>query len=47
MFKSNRRLTFLQNVVNDILQKIGCNMMLFQELEYLLKYIIVNGNISG
>lgn len=33
--------------VNDVLQKIGRNMLLFQELEYLLKHIILNGNISG
>lgn len=33
--------------VNEVLQKIGRNMMLFQELEYLLKHIILTGNISG
>lgn len=37
----------LQDLVNDILRKIGRNMMLFQELEHLLKYVIAYGNISG
>lgn len=32
--------------LDEVLKKIGRNMMLFQELEYLLKHIILNGNIS-
>lgn len=39
---------WLANIsVDDVLKKIGRNMLLFQELEYLLKHIILNGNISG
>lgn len=37
----------LQDLVNDILRKIGRNIMLFQELEHLLKAVIAGGNISG
>jgi hypothetical protein len=37
----------LEDSVNEVLRKIGRNLMLFQQLEYLLKYIIANGNISG
>ncbi|NMH61015.1 OST-HTH/LOTUS domain-containing protein [Alteromonas ponticola] len=33
--------------VNEVQQKIGRNMLLFQQLEYLLKHIVLNGNISG
>lgn len=32
---------------DEVLQKIGRNMMLFQQLEHLLKCIIANGSISG
>lgn len=32
---------------NEALRKIGRNVMLFQQLEQLLKFIITNGSISG
>lgn len=32
---------------DEVLRKIGRNMLLFQQLEHLLKYIIANGNFSG
>ncbi|GAA0856307.1 OST-HTH/LOTUS domain-containing protein [Aliiglaciecola litoralis] len=37
----------LKDLVDDVLRKIGRNMMLFQHLEYLLKYVVANGNWSG
>lgn len=37
----------LKDAVNEVLRKIGRNLMLFQQLEYQLKYIVANGNISG
>lgn len=37
----------LKDAVNEVLRKIGRNLMLFQQLEYRLKYIVANGNISG
>jgi hypothetical protein len=37
----------LEEAVDEVLKNIGRNMMLFQQLETLLKYIIANGNISG
>ncbi len=37
----------LEDSVNEVLRKIGRNMMLFQQLESLLKHIVTNGNFSG
>jgi len=37
----------LEDSVNEVLRKIGRNMMLFQQLEYLLKFIVANGKVSG
>mgnify|MGYP003625409837 CR=1 len=37
----------LKDLVADVLRKIGRNMMLFQQLEHLLKFIVANGNLSG
>lgn len=37
----------LEDSINEAFRKIGRNMMLFQQLEYLLKFVIANGNISG
>jgi hypothetical protein len=37
----------LKEAVNEVLRKIGRNLMLFQQLEYKLKYIVANGNIAG
>jgi hypothetical protein len=36
----------IENSVNEVLRKIGRNMMLFQQLEGLLKLIIINGSMS-
>jgi hypothetical protein len=37
----------LEESVNDIFRKIGRNVMLFQNLEYLLKYLVATSSISG
>lgn len=37
----------LKDSVDEVLRKIGRNIMLFQELEHLLKFIVVNGELSG
>lgn len=37
----------LADHVNEVHRKIGRNMMLFQEFEYLLKFILANGSFSG
>lgn len=37
----------LEDSANEVLRKIGRNMILFQKFEYLLKYIVANGNFSG
>ncbi len=37
----------LEDSVNEVLRKIGRNMMLFQQFEHLLKLIIANGKLSG
>jgi hypothetical protein len=37
----------LKDAVNEVLRKTGRNLMLFQQLEHQLKYIVANGNISG
>lgn len=37
----------LENTKNEVLRKIGRNMLRFQEVEHLLKFIIANGNIEG
>lgn len=37
----------LEDSVNEVFRKIGRNMMLFQQLESLLKYLVTNGNFSG
>jgi hypothetical protein len=36
-----------ENSINEVLRKIGRNMMLFQQFEYLLKFIVTNGKLSG
>jgi hypothetical protein len=35
----------LKDLVADVLRKIGRNMMLFQQLEHLLKFIVANGRL--
>lgn len=37
----------LEDSVNEVFRKIGRNIMLFQQLESLLKYLVINSNISG
>ena len=37
----------LEDAKNEILRKIGRNMLLFQEMEKYLKFLIVNGKIEG
>ena len=37
----------LEDSVNEVLRKIGRNMLLFQNVEHLLKFIIANGSFSG
>jgi len=37
----------LENAKNEVLRKIGRNMLIFQQLEYMFKYLAANGNISG
>jgi hypothetical protein len=36
-----------EELVNDVLRKIGRNVVLFQQLEQLLKFVVANGNLSG
>jgi len=37
----------LENVRNEVLRKIGRNLVLFQQVEHILKYLIANGQFSG
>jgi len=37
----------LEKANNEVLRKIGRNMLLFQQVEHMLKYIVANGNYSG
>lgn len=37
----------LESHVNEVLRKIGRNILLFQEFEYLLKHIVAKGSFSG
>lgn len=37
----------LQESVNEVLRKIGRNVILYQEFEYLLKFIVANGSLAG
>jgi hypothetical protein len=37
----------LETARNEVLRKIGRNMLLFQQVEHMLKFLIANGNISG
>ncbi len=36
-----------EEFVDDVLRKIGRNVVLFQQLEQLLKFVVANGNLSG
>jgi hypothetical protein len=37
----------LEDAKNEVLRKIGRNVLLFQQMEKLLKFLIVNGKIAG
>ncbi|HDU8571232.1 TPA: hypothetical protein RG687_001002 [Vibrio parahaemolyticus] len=37
----------LDNLVREVQRKIGRNILMFQQLELLLKYVVANGKISG
>ena len=37
----------LEKAKNEVLRKIGRNMLLFQQVEHMLKYLIANGQFSG
>ncbi len=36
-----------ETFVDDVLRKVGRNVILFQQLEQLLKFVVANGNLSG
>lgn len=48
-FNKDRGGAILENegFVDDLLRKVGRNVVLFQELEQLLKYVIANGSFTG
>lgn len=37
----------LEKAKNEVLRKIGRNLVLFQQVEHMLKYLIANGQFSG
>ena len=37
----------IDDLFGEVQRKIGRNILLFQQLEYLLKYIVANGQYSG
>lgn len=37
----------LETPLDEVLKKIGRNVMLFQNLEHLLKYLVAHSSISG
>jgi hypothetical protein len=37
----------LENVRNEVLRKIGRNMLLYQQVEHMFKYLVANGRIEG
>jgi hypothetical protein len=36
-----------EEFVDDVLRKVGRNVVLFQQLEQLLKFVVANGNLTG
>lgn len=44
---SNGESLINEESVNDVLRKVGRNVVLFQQLEQLLKFVVANGNLSG
>lgn len=37
----------LEAIKNEVMRKIGRNMLLFQQMEHMLKFLIVHGNFAG
>jgi len=37
----------LEKLKNEVLRKIGRNVMLFQQMEHLLKFLVANGTSSA
>lgn len=37
----------LEKASDEVLRKIGRNILLFQQVEYMLKYLVANGKVSG
>jgi len=37
----------LEKARNEVLRKIGRNMLLFQQMEHMLKYLVAHGQVSG
>jgi hypothetical protein len=37
----------LENVRNEVLRKIGRNMLLYQQVEHILKFLVASGRIEG
>ncbi|RLA45128.1 MAG: hypothetical protein DRR42_19710, partial [Gammaproteobacteria bacterium] len=37
----------LLEIKNEVMRKIGRNVLLYQQVEHILKYLVANGRISG
>jgi hypothetical protein len=37
----------LKKLNNEVLRKIGRNVMLFQQMEHMMKFLLANGSYSG
>ena len=37
----------VKNCKDEVMRRIGCNLLLFQQIEGVIKFLIANGNISG
>lgn len=37
----------LEEARNEVFRKVGRNMLLFQHVEHLLRFLIANGQVSG
>ena len=37
----------LDTAKDEVMRKVGRNLLLFQHLEYALKYLVINGELSG
>jgi hypothetical protein len=45
--KMNKNIPNLENMINEVHRKIGRNVMLFQQIEHLLKSILTDSGFSG